>query len=79
MSEAPAGAVVDSLGIKTNLDDGDLVAGGVLLLKVIDPNGGVRLSSWWSDGMSWLEKSGMLRIAERVESDPSGFSPDCDD
>lgn len=73
MSEALAGSVVDALGIKTNLDDGDLVAGGVLLLKVVEADGQTRLSVWWSDGMSWLEKAGIMRIAERQESGSAGF------
>lgn len=73
-----AGSVVDSLGIKTTLDDGDLVAGGCLLLKVIEPDGVTRLSVWWSDGISWLEKAGIMRIAERSESGSSSFEPEDD-
>lgn len=76
MSEPqPAGSLVDSLGIKTHLDEGDLVAGGCLLLKVVEPSGNTRLSVWWSDGISWLEKAGIMRVAERSES-MTDFTPD---
>lgn len=69
----PAGEVVDMLGIRTTVEDDELVAGGVLLLKIVEVNGDVRLSTWWSDGMSWLEKAGILRVAEQSASQVSDF------
>lgn len=69
----PAGTVVDALGMRTTVRPGELVSGGVLLLKIVEPNGDVRLSTWWSDGFSWLEKAGILRVAERVSSTASDF------
>ena len=43
-----------------------------MLLKVIDPDGDVSLRTLSSDGLSWIERIGMLRSAEAVEL-PSVF------
>lgn len=63
----PLGPIIDGLGCEPTLEDGDLVAGAVVVLKVIEPNGNVRLSITWSDGLGWIERLGMLRAAERIE------------
>ncbi|MFJ8027444.1 hypothetical protein [Streptomyces sp. NPDC096311] len=69
----PIGDVLDGLGIEATLDEtsGELVAGAVVLLKVIDTDGDVRLSMAYSDGLGWIERAGMLRIAESMESGTS--------
>jgi hypothetical protein len=67
MAEQPAGPIVDGLGITADLDDGVLVAAAVVVIKTIDPDGHVSLSCSWGDGMSWVERLGMLRAAERME------------
>lgn len=59
----PLGDRLDALGVTGELDDGDLVAGAVVLLKVIEDDGQVRMQVAWSDGMSWLERYGMLAVA----------------
>lgn len=63
----PIGPVIDGLGCEPILEEGDLVDAAVVVLKVVEPNGDVRLSVCWSEGMSWIERLGMLRAAERVE------------
>jgi hypothetical protein len=66
--EAPTlGQIIDGLGCTANLEEGDLVADAVILLKVIEPDGTVRLSTCWSENISWIERSGMLRTAERQD------------
>ncbi|WP_432136819.1 hypothetical protein [Streptomyces sp. bgisy154] len=65
----PIGDVVDSLGIRATVDDGELVAGAIVILKVIDKDGATRLSLAHSEGLCWIERCGMLRVAERLESD----------
>lgn len=67
----PIGDVLDSLGIEASLSEGELVAGAIVLLKVIDTDGDTRLSCSHSDGLGWIERCGMLRVAEQVESDPA--------
>lgn len=61
------GEVVDSQGVTADLAEEDLVAGVVVLLKIVDQEGGTRMALAWSDGMSWLERVGMLRVAELNE------------
>lgn len=61
-------AIVAGLGCTAeNLADSDLIAAGLVLLKVIDKDGGVRLWMGHSDGMSWIERLGMLDAAHEME------------
>lgn len=75
----PIGDVIDGLGIEASVQDGELVAGAIVLLKVIDSDGGTRLSIATSDGLGWIERCGMLRVAEQVESDPASHQHVPDD
>lgn len=61
------GNLLDSLGIEHHPEPGELVASAVVLLKVIDAEGDVSLRTLCSDGLSWIERIGMLRAAEHVE------------
>lgn len=61
------GELVDTLGVDYSLPEGSLAAGAVVLLKVIDAEGGVTLSICNSDGLSWIEKIGMLNAAAAIE------------
>lgn len=55
------------LGIESGLADGDLVEAAVVLVKVVDPEGKVRLRIAWSDGLSWIERRGMIEIARDAD------------
>lgn len=68
MTTEPIGDLLDSLGVEHEPLDGELVAGAVVLLKVITDDGCVTLRTAYSDGMSWLERVGMLRSAEINET-----------
>lgn len=57
------GDVVDAQGVLVALGDDDLVGGVIVLTKIIDSDGDVRLSIANSDGLSWLERRGMLSAA----------------
>lgn len=59
-----------------DLDDDALVAGGVLLIKVVEADGttSVRLRH---DGMNWLERLGMLRSALLMEEADIGPPGEC--
>ncbi len=63
------GELVDSTGTTVDLDEGDFVAGVVVLTKIVTSGGEVKMAVSSSEGMSWLERIGMLRFAERSESD----------
>lgn len=66
------GDLIDSLGVTQRVRERELVASAVVLLKVVDEDGEVSLRAAWSDGMSWIERIGMLRAAERCELPPEG-------
>lgn len=66
----PIGAQIDGLGVVASLNEGDLIEAAVVLLKVIDPEGAVRVKVAWSDGMDWTTRRGLIEVArdtERVE------------
>lgn len=63
----PIGQLLDALGVCHSPDDGELIAGGVVLLKVIDSDGEVSVRQVSSDGLNWLERGAMLRVAELTE------------
>ncbi|MEV8395590.1 MULTISPECIES: hypothetical protein [Terrabacteria group] len=62
------GDVLDGLGIRATVGEGELVAGALVLLKVLEADGATRLSMAYSDGLGWIERAGMLRVAETLET-----------
>jgi len=67
MGPEPIGTLVDALGVELTMSDGDLVSGAVLILKVVDADGQVVQRVGWSDGISWIERRGMIEVARDVE------------
>lgn len=63
----PIGNLLDALGVTHDPDEGDLITDAVVVLKVIDTDGVVALRTTHSDGMSWIERIGMLRVAEHID------------
>ena len=78
MSE-PMGQLLDSLGLDLDLDDGELVAGAIVLLKTVDEDGDVGLRIRWSDGMGYLERMGMLHAGQLIEDTNLGLSNESDE
>jgi hypothetical protein len=74
----PIGGVLDGLGITASLDAGELVAGAMVLLKVLQEDGRIRLSMVHSDGLGWIERAGMLRVAEVIETGSAQSAADHD-
>ena len=67
----PIGEILDQLGIEAPLDEGDLICSAVVVLSILvegDPH--PRLTIANSDGMGWIEQAGLLRLAERIASEP---------
>ena len=56
------GALLDALAIEIELEDGDLVEGAVVILKVNRKNGGPALILA-AEGFSWIERTGALSYA----------------
>jgi hypothetical protein len=56
------GEIIDSLGCSIALEDGDLIEGAIILLKVNTPSGTPAMVSV-SSGVNWMEFSGMTDLA----------------
>jgi len=63
----PIGDLLAGLDMTTELDEGELVASAIVLLKIIDADGDVYLRSLWSDGLAVFERVGILKTALEVD------------
>ena len=66
------GDLIDSLGVRQHVDPDEQVCGAVVLLTVQEPDGHLSLRCAWSEGMTWIERIGLLRAAERAELPADG-------
>jgi hypothetical protein len=66
------GQLIDELGVRQQIDADETVCGAVVLLTVEEPDGHLSLRCAWSDGMTWIERIGLLRAAERAELPADG-------
>jgi hypothetical protein len=67
----PLGEIIDGLGIHADVEDTDLVASAVVVLSIlVDGDPHPRLTIANSEGLSWIEQTGLLRLAERIASEP---------
>lgn len=66
--EKPIGDLLDALGITAAIEPDALVSGAVVLLKTVLPDGRVRLSLCHSEGLSWVERAGMVHVADALET-----------
>jgi hypothetical protein len=73
------GQIVDSLGTSMSIREGDMVTDTIVIAKVVEDDGTVRLSMGWSDGMSWIERLGMLTAAMQTDSLSPVSAQDDDD
>ncbi len=81
MSESqPIGQLIDSLGVTSTIAPDDLPVAALVLLKVVDATGDVRLILAYSDGMDWITRLGMLTAATASETpDPTAWQDQEDD
>ena len=74
------GQLLDGLGLKAHLDDGDLISGAVVLLEVVGADGNVMVEVIEDDGTSWVRRIGLLKIALATAlTEFTGHSDDDDD
>jgi hypothetical protein len=67
----PAGEALDRLGVQLDLTDDDLPASAVVVMSVlVEGDSNPRLVMATSEGMGWIEQAGLLRLAERIASEP---------
>jgi hypothetical protein len=74
VQEHGLGQLIDSLGVTHEVRPDEQVCGAVVLLTVEEPDGHMSLRCAWSDGMTWVERLGLLRAAERAELPVDGAS-----
>jgi len=72
VQEQRLGQLIDSMGITHEVRPDESVCGAVVLLTVEEPDGHVSLRCAWSEGMTWVERLGLLRAAERAELPDDG-------
>lgn len=58
---------IGDLGIQGDLEPGDLVKSAVVVANVVDQNGEERLEIDWTENQSFVERVGMLRLAEQMD------------
>jgi len=70
----PLGRLIDSLGVEHRPEEGELVLGAVVLMKVMEADGRIAMRSAWSPGLSWMERVGMHQAAAQndMPARPSG-------
>jgi hypothetical protein len=67
----PIGHILDNLGVEADIAGDDLVSSAVVILSVLVPgDNNPRLTIASSEGLGWIEQAGLLRLAERICSDP---------
>lgn len=79
MTDTTLGQIIDGLGVPWHDHDGDLISDAIVIAKVVAEDGGVSLRVANSAGMSWIEKVGMMRVAERMELTDLGSDNNWDD
>uniref|UniRef100_UPI003D7249E0 hypothetical protein n=1 Tax=Streptomyces sp. bgisy153 TaxID=3413793 RepID=UPI003D7249E0 len=62
------GQLLDSLGTRAHLEDGDLPTDALVLLKVIKPDGSTALLKARSESLDWISTLGMLTAAQAIEN-----------
>ena len=67
----PIGQQLDNLGLRADVDADDLIPSAVVVMAVLVPgDNNPRLTIASSEGISWIEQAGLLRLAERIVSEP---------
>jgi hypothetical protein len=61
------GGMLDALGVRHSPQHGELIAGAVVLLKVVGDDGELTLRVSGSEGLSWVERIGMYQVALSME------------
>lgn len=66
--EQPIGDRLNALGITASIAEDELLAGAVVILRVIPAEGGERVSISGSDGLGWIERTGLLHAAHTLDA-----------
>lgn len=66
MAETKLGEILDGLGVALELEDGDLVADAIVVLKIVTAEGRVQVGVANSETASWLDQLGLLTAAADI-------------
>lgn len=72
MQAQELGQIIEAMGVSHQVRPDEQVCGAVVLLTVEEPDGHLSVRCAWSDGMTWIERIGLLRAAERAELPTDG-------
>jgi hypothetical protein len=74
------GAALDQLGILADIEEGALVSSAVVVLAYyVGDEEHPRVTIANSDGMTFIEQVGLLRVAERIASEPTAIGDEDDE
>lgn len=60
------GQLIDALGLKAELEEGELISGAVIILETIEADGDVTMQIIEDESVSWVKRLGMLKAALEV-------------
>jgi hypothetical protein len=72
MGSPELGELIDAMGVTHEVGPDERVCSAIVLLQVEEADGHHSLRCAWSEGMSWIERIGLLRAAERAELPADG-------
>jgi hypothetical protein len=71
MAHTSLGSILDGLEVRADLDTTDLICSAVVVMSIlVEGESNPRLAIATSSGISWVEQAGLLRLAERITSEP---------
>lgn len=68
MADRPIGQLLDALGVTADLDDGDMPTDALIVMKVVQPDGGVAIAIGCSETLDWVGQKGLLHGALEITS-----------
>ncbi|MCF2130129.1 hypothetical protein L1I79_27405 [Strepomyces sp. STD 3.1] len=71
MADQELGQIIDALGARADLDEGDLPTDAFVILKIVKADGTVSLVHRRSESLDWITALGMITAAQNIEN--SGY------
>lgn len=59
----PIGDILDKLGVRATLESGDMIAGAVVIAKVVDEEGKVSIILQTDEAATWLDELALVTAA----------------
>ncbi|CAL9597287.1 hypothetical protein [Streptomyces sp. enrichment culture] len=68
MADQELGQIIDALGARADLDEGDLPTDAFVILKIVKADGTVSLVHRRSESLDWTTALGMITAAHNIEN-----------